>query len=89
MAGVPSPTDNSIVEAVRSASKRILGTGIVNRKEPISSSLIHDIMTLLYYAILLCMFCHLLAFFRFDDVSRIRKDDIFFNEGFMVTVTGA
>ena len=43
LAGIPSPTDNPIVEAVRSASKRIIGTAIVNRKEPISSSVIHDI----------------------------------------------
>ena len=33
MAGIPSPTDNPIVEAVRSASKRILDTAIVNRKD--------------------------------------------------------
>ena len=45
MAGIPSPTDIPVVGAVRSASKRILGTGIVNRKEPISSSLIHDIIS--------------------------------------------
>ena len=37
MAGIPSPT-----EAVRSALKIILGTAIVNRKEPISSTLIPD-----------------------------------------------
>ena len=39
MAGLPSPTDNSVVENVRSAAKRILGTAAVNRKEPISSDL--------------------------------------------------
>ena len=38
MAGIPSPT-----EAVRSALKIILGTAIVNRKEHISSALIHDL----------------------------------------------
>ena len=43
MADIPSPTDNPIVEAVRSASKIILGTAIVNRKEPISSTVIHDL----------------------------------------------
>ena len=41
LAGIPSPTDNPIVEAVRSASKRILGTAIVNRKV----SVIHDIIS--------------------------------------------
>ena len=38
MAGIPSPT-----EAVRSALKIILGTAIVNRKEPISSTLFRDL----------------------------------------------
>ena len=38
MAGIPSPT-----EAVRSALKIILGTAIVKCKEPISSTLIHDL----------------------------------------------
>ena len=90
MAGIPSPTDNPIVEAVRAASKRILGTAIVNRKEPISSSVIHDIISrsnlenpvesrnVTLYVLLFA------GFFRFDDVSRIRRNDVIFNEGFMV-----
>ena len=45
MAGIPSPTDNPIVKAVRSASKRIVGAGSVNRKQPISSSSILDIIS--------------------------------------------
>ena len=45
MAGTPSFTENPIVEAVRSASKRILDTAIVNCKEPISSSVIYDIIS--------------------------------------------
>ena len=44
MAGVPSPTDNSVVENVRSVAKRILGTAVVNCKEPISSDLIREIV---------------------------------------------
>ena len=90
MAGIPSPTDNPIVEAVMSASKIISGAGIVNRKEPISSSLILDIISksnldnpveLRNVAMYVLSFA---GFFRFDDVSRIRRNDIFFNEGFMV-----
>lgn len=85
MAGIPSPTDNPIVGAVRAASKRILGTGIVNRKEPISSSVIHDVIShsnlenpvelrnITWYVLSFA------GFFRFDDVSRIRRSDIFFN----------
>ena len=41
MAGILSSTDNPIV--VRSALKIFLGTAIVNHKEPISSTLIHDL----------------------------------------------
>lgn len=90
MAGIPSPTDNPIVEAVRSASKIIFGAGIVNRKEPISSSLILDIIgksnldnpvELRNVTMYVLSFT---GFFRFDDVSRIRRNDISFNEGFMV-----
>ena len=44
LAGIPSPTANPIVEAVRSASKRIFGTATVNLKEPISSNVIRDII---------------------------------------------
>lgn len=90
MAGIPSPTDNTIVEAIRAASKRILGTGIVNSKEPISSSVIHDIVShsnlenpveLRNITLYVLSFA---GFFRFDNVSRIRRNDIYFNEGFMV-----
>jgi len=45
MGGVPSPTDNCVVEAVRAAPNRILGTATVNRKEPIPSHLIHKIVS--------------------------------------------
>ena len=45
IAGVPSPTDNYVAENVRSAAKRIPGTAAVNRKEPISSDLIHKIVS--------------------------------------------
>ena len=90
MASIPSPTDNHIVEAVRSASKRIVGAGIVSRKEPISSSSILDIISksnlnnpveLRNVTLYVLSFA---GFFRFDDVSRIRRNEIFFNEGFMV-----
>ena len=90
LAGIPSPTDNPIVEAVRSASKRTLGTAIVNRKEPISSCVIHDIISLsnlenpVELRNVTLYVLSFAGFFRFDDVSRIRRNDIFFNEGFMV-----
>ena len=67
MAGVPSPTDNPAVEAVRLASMRIPGTATVNRKEPISCDIIQKKplatliwITRLIYGLFLCMFCVLL-----------------------------
>ena len=90
MAGVPSPTDNSVVENVRSAAKKILGTAAVNRKEPISSDLIRKIVSQanLDNPVDLCnvtiyVLCFT-GFFRFDDISRVRRSDISFHEGFMV-----
>jgi integrase len=90
VAGVPSPTDNPVVEVVRSASKRILGTTTVNRKEPISSDLIHKIVShanldnlVDLRNVTLYVLCFS-GFFRFDDISRVRRSDISFNEGFMV-----
>ena len=38
--------DNLVVQVVRCAPKRILGTWVVNRKEHISSSVIHDLTVL-------------------------------------------
>ena len=90
MAGVPSPTDNPVVENVRSAAKRILGTAAINRKEPVSSNLIHKIVShanldnpvdLRNVTIYVLCFT---GFFRFDDISRVRRSDISFREGFMV-----
>ena len=90
MAGIPSPADNPVFEAVRCASKRILGTRVVNRKEPVSSSVIHDLIGLadlqnpVHLRNVTMYVLSFAGFFRFDDVSRIRRNDIFFHEGFMV-----
>ena len=90
MAGVPSPTDNSVVENVRSAAKRILGTAAVNCKEPISSELIRKIVSRANLdnpvdlrIVTMYVLCFT-GFFRFDDISRVRRSDISFHEGFMV-----
>ena len=90
VAGIPSPTDDPIVEAVRTASKRVLGTSVLSRKEPISATLIHDIINksdlgnpveLRNVTMYVLSFA---GFFRFDVVSRIRRSDISFRAGFMV-----
>ena len=90
VSGIPSPTDDPIVEAVRSASKRVLGTRLLSRKESLSSTLIHEIVKksdLENPVVLRNVTMYVLSFagfFRFDDVSRIRRSDISFKEGFMV-----
>ena len=89
MAEIPSESDDPIVEAVRSASKRVLGTRALCRKEPISTTLILDIAKksdLKNPVVLRNVTMYVLTlggFFRFDDVSRIRRSDIFFKEGFL------
>ena len=67
MAGVPSPTDNPAIEAVRLTSMRIPGTATVNRKELISCDLNQKKslatltwITQLTYGMSLCMFYVLL-----------------------------
>ena len=89
MAGLPPPTDNSVVENVRSAAKRILGTAAVNRKEPISSDLFREIVSQANLDnpvdlrnITMYVLCFT-VFFRFDDISRVRSD-MAFHERFMV-----
>ena len=42
LADVPSPTNSPIVHAISRASKRIIGTRVTNKKEPISSDMIRE-----------------------------------------------
>ena len=90
LSGITSPTDDPIVEAVRSASKRVPGTRPLSRKEPLSPTLIHEIVKksdLENPVVLRNVTMYVLSFagfFRFDDVSRIGRSDISFKEGFMV-----
>ena len=88
-AGLVSPTDSSLVVAVRDASKRILRTARSNRKEPITPELLKSIVgganlsngleLRNVYLYLLCF----AGFLRFDDVSRIKRNHISFHTGYM------
>ena len=78
------------MENVRSAAKRILGTAAVNRKEPISSDLIREIVSqanldnpVNLRNVTMYVLCFT-VFFRFEDISRLKRSDIAFHEGFMV-----
>ena len=89
LAGIPSPTDDPIAEAVRTTSKRVLGTSVLSRKEPISALLIHDIINksdldnLVKLRNVTMYVLSFADFFRFNEVSRIRSD-ISLREGFMI-----
>ena len=88
--GIRSPTDDPIVEAVRSASEGVLGSLALIRKEPISPTLIPDIVKksdLENPVVLRNVTMYVLsfaAFFRFDEVSRIRRSKISLKDSFMV-----
>ena len=56
-------------EAVRRTSKRVLGTSVLSRKEPISATInksdLHNLVKLRYVTMYVLSFA---GFFRFDDV---------------------
>ena len=88
-AGLVSPTDSSLVVAVRDASKRILGTGRSNRKEPIPPELLKSIVDgadlsngLELRNVSLYLLCFA-GFLRFDDVSRVKRNQISFHNGYL------
>ena len=88
-AGLASPTDSSLVVAVRDASKRILGIARSNRKEPITPELLKSIVGgadlsngLELRNVCLYLLCFA-GFLRFEDVSRIKRNQISFHTGYM------
>ena len=44
LADVPAPTNSPIVRAISGASKRIIGTRVTNKKEPISPDMIRKLV---------------------------------------------
>ena len=84
-AGLASPTDSSLVAAVRDASKRILGTARSSRKEPITTELLKSMVGgadlsngLELRNVCLYLLCFA-GFLRLDDVSRIKRNQISFH----------
>ena len=88
-AGLVSHTDSSLVAAVREASKRILGTGRSNRKEPMPRDFLQSIVDRadLSNDLELRNVCLYVLFFvvflRFDHVSRVKRNEISFHSGYM------
>lgn len=89
-AGLQSPTDNMLVAKVREAAKRILGTEKRNRKDPLSVDILKQVVENSDLSDILqlrnvCMFVLCFSgFFRCDDVSRIRRNEISFQEDHMI-----
>ena len=89
MAGIPSPTISPIIHAIRDASKRLVGTRPVNKKEPISAGVIRKLVDNSSFDNLLelrdvCIFILAYAgFFRIQEILRIKYGDIHFNSGYV------
>ena len=85
-----SPTDNVLVIKVREAAKRIIGTEKPNRKDPLSADVLKEIVENSDLSDTLqlrnaCMFVLSFAgFFRYDDVSRIRRNQISFKDDHVI-----
>ena len=89
-AGLVSPTGNPLVSMVRNAAKRILATKKGNRKEPMSIEILKDLIdgsdlsnTLQLRDVCLYVLSYE-AFFRLEEVTRIRKRHIKFFENHMI-----
>ena len=90
LADVPSPTNSPIVHAISRASKRIIGTRVTNKKEPISPDMIRKLVDISNLDNLLelrnvCIFLLAYAgFFRIEEVLHIKYGDISFHSGYVV-----
>ena len=90
IAGMASPRDNQVVSRVREAAKRILGAGKANRKEPISTDVLKDIVdsvdlsNILHFGNVCLYVLAYAGFFRSEEVLDIRMNHIYFQEGCMI-----
>ena len=90
LAGLKSPTDNTLVAKVREAAKRIIGTDKPNRKDPLSVDILKQVVensdlsnTLQLRNVCMFILCFS-GFFRYDDVSKIRRNQISFKDDHVV-----
>ena len=89
LAGIPSPTDSPIICGLRQTAKRLSGTRVVNKKEPISADMIKSLVNRSNLENLLdlrnlCIF--LLAytgFFRIEEALHIKYGDICFHDNYV------
>ena len=90
LADVHSPTNSPIVHAISRASKRIIGTRVTNKMEPISPDMIRKLIDISNLDNLLelrnvCIFLLAYAgFFRIEEVLHIKYCDISFHSAYVV-----
>ena len=86
LAGTPSPTDSPIIHDVSRAAKRLMGTRLINKKEPILPDMIKKLVEASNLDNLLnlrnvCIFVLAFArFFRIEEVLHIKYGDITFHD---------
>ena len=89
LAGIPSPTDSPIIHDVSRAAKRLIGTRLVNKKEPILPDMIKklveasnpdNLLNLRNVCIFLLAFA---GFFRIEEVLHIKYGDITFHDTYV------
>ena len=90
LAGLPSPTDSSIIHDVSRAAKILIGTRLINKKEPILPDMIRKLVEASNLDNLLnlrnvCIFLLAFAgFFRIEEVLSIKYGDITFHDSYVV-----
>ena len=90
LARLKSPADKVLAVKVKEAAKRIIGTEKPNRKDPLSVDILKEVVensdlsdTLQLRNV--CMFVLSFAgLFRYDDVSKIKRNQISFKDGHVI-----
>ena len=89
LAGFPSPTDSPIVHSISRTAKKLIGTRLVNKKEPISAEMIRklveasDLDNLLELRNVCIFLLEFAGFFRIEEVLHIKYGDIHFHNGYV------
>ena len=89
LAGTPSPTDSPIIHDVSRAAKRLMGTRLINKKEPILPDMIKKLVEASNLDNLLnlrnvCIFVLAFArFFRIEEVLHIKYGEITFHDTYV------
>ena len=94
LAGIPPPTDSPIIHDVSRAAKRLMGTRLINKKEPILPDMIKKLVEASNLDNLLnlrnvCIFVLAFAgFFRIEEVLHIKYGDITFHDTYVAIKVG-